>query len=57
MTYKNKQAEKVPYDKDASQTPQYIFDWLDSIYDFDYDLCASDEHNMAARYFTKSSRS
>lgn len=53
MTYKNKQAEKVPYDKDASQTPQYIYNWLDSIYDFDYDLCASDEHHLVDQYFTK----
>lgn len=53
MTYKNKQAEKIPYDKDASQTPKYIYDWLNSIYNFDYDLCASDEHHLADRYFTK----
>lgn len=41
------------FDKDSLQTPRYIFDWLDSIYNFDLDLCASDNHHFCDRYFTK----
>lgn len=41
------------FDKDSLQTPRYIFDWLDSYYDFDTDLCASDDHHYCDNYYTK----
>lgn len=41
------------FNKDSLQTPRYIFNWLNSIYIFDVDLCASDEHHYCDRYFTK----
>lgn len=41
------------FDKDALQTPRYIWQWLDSIYNFAMDLCASDDHHLCRPYFTK----
>jgi phage N-6-adenine-methyltransferase len=39
-------------DKNSWSTPQYIFDWLNSRFDFDLDLCASDNNHKVAEYFT-----
>jgi phage N-6-adenine-methyltransferase len=41
------------YDKDSLQTPQYLFDWLNDMYEFDVDVAASDKHHMCDRYITK----
>ena len=41
------------FDKDSLQTPRYIFDWLNSKYNFDVDLCASDDHHFCDKYYTK----
>lgn len=41
------------FDKDTWQTPQYIFNWLHSQFDFDIDLAASDDHHYCGMYFTK----
>lgn len=41
------------FDKDSLQTPRYIFDWLNSHYNFDVDLCASDDHHYCNNYYTK----
>ena len=41
------------YDKDSLQTPKYIYRWLNTKYDFDFDLTASDENSLAGRYFTQ----
>lgn len=41
------------FDKDSLKTPRYIFDWLDSIYHFDVDICASEEHYYCENYYTK----
>ncbi len=41
------------FDKDSLQTPQYIFNWLNSSFKFDVDLAASDEHHYCDNYFTK----
>lgn len=43
------------FDKDALQTPPYIINWLRTMYDFDVDLAASDDHHWCDTYFTKSS--
>lgn len=41
------------YDKDSLRTPKYLFDYLDSIYKFNTDLCASDEYHLKDQYYTK----
>jgi len=32
-------------EKDYYQNPEYIFNWMDDIYDFDVDLAANEENN------------
>jgi phage N-6-adenine-methyltransferase len=39
-------------DKNSWSTPQYIFDWLNSRFNFDLDLCASDNNHKHDHYFT-----
>ena len=39
------------FDKDTWETPQYLFNWLNSIYDFDIDLCASKENTKCDIWF------
>lgn len=39
------------FDKNTWATPQYLFDWLNSIYLFDIDLCASGENTKCAAWF------
>lgn len=41
------------FDKDAWATPQWLFDWQESIYDFDVDLCANDDNAKCKKYITK----
>jgi len=41
------------FDKDTWATPQYLFNWLNSIYNFDVDLCADKDNHKVNRYFTK----
>lgn len=45
------------FDKDTWATPQYLFNWLNSIYDFDVDLCASKENAKCEAYFTQDDNS
>lgn len=40
------------FDKDTWATPQYLFNWLNSIYDFDVDLCASSENAKTKCFFS-----
>ena len=42
----------MSFDRDTWSTPQYLFNWLDSIYDLDGDLCASEENAKCDKYFT-----
>ena len=37
---------------DEWATPQYFYDWLDSIYHFTLDPCASDDNHKCEKYFT-----
>jgi phage N-6-adenine-methyltransferase len=41
------------FNKDALQTPKWLFDWLDETFFFDCDLCASDDHHFVDNYYTK----
>lgn len=41
------------FDKDSLQTPEYLYNWLDSMYAFDADLAANDGHHFNEIYFTK----
>ena len=34
-------------------TPQYVFDWLNNIFNFELDPCASEENHKCNKYFTK----
>lgn len=40
-------------EKDLWQTPKEIFDSLDREFDFDIDICASDENALCISYFTE----
>ena len=40
------------FDKDALQTPPFLFNWLNSHYQFDVDLCASDDHHLTPDYYS-----
>ena len=39
------------FDRDCWATPQYLFNWLNSIYNFDIDLCANSENKKCDSYF------
>ena len=41
------------FDKDALQTPPYLFSWLDRKFHFDVDLAANAEHHFCESYFTQ----
>lgn len=41
------------FDKDSLQTPRFIYDWLHAKYNFNVDLCASDDHHYCDKYYTK----
>ena len=34
-------------------TPQYVFDWLNNIFNFELDPCASKENHKCDKYYTK----
>lgn len=38
---------------DSYRTPKWLFSWLDSEYDFDFDICASDENHLCEKYYTE----
>lgn len=38
---------------DSYRTPPWLFNWLDSQYDFDFDVCASDENHKCEKYYTE----
>jgi len=38
------------FDKDTWATPQYLFNWLNSIYDFDIDLCADVDNSKCSNW-------
>ena len=40
-------------DRDAWQTPPYLYRWLNTRYNFSLDAAASDEHHLNYNYFTK----
>ena len=44
---------EMSFDKDTWSTPQYLFNWLNNFYNFDIDLCASEENNKCDNYFNK----
>ena len=44
----------LEFDKDAYETPQFLFNWLDSRFKFDIDGCASSENAKCDIYFTDS---
>jgi phage N-6-adenine-methyltransferase len=37
---------------DLWETPQWLFDQLDAVYNFDHDVCALPENTKCARFFT-----
>ena len=39
--------------KDSWRTPLYLFDALDQEFDFDVDICASEDNKLLLDYFTK----
>ena len=41
----------MSFDKNTWATPQYLFNWLDEIYNFDIDLCANEENHKVGFYF------
>jgi site-specific DNA-methyltransferase (adenine-specific) len=38
---------------DSYRTPPWLFRWLDEQYDFDFDICASDENHKCDKYYTE----
>ena len=38
---------------DSYRTPPWLFEWLDNEYDFDFDICASDENHLLPKYYTE----
>lgn len=38
---------------DSYRTPPWLFKWLDEEYDFDFDICASDENHKCDKYYTE----
>ena len=39
---------------DRWRTPRWLFDKLDGVFDFDFDMCASDDNHLCSNYFTAS---
>ena len=42
---------------DSYRTPPWLFKWLDNEYDFDIDICASDENHLVSNYYTEENSS
>ena len=40
------------FDRDSWSTPQYLYEWLNCIYSFDIDLCASKDNHKCNDYFS-----
>ncbi len=38
---------------DSYRTPPWLVRWLDEEYDFDFDICASDENHVFDKYYTE----
>lgn len=38
---------------DSYRTPPWLFKWLDSEYDFEFDICASDDNHLCEKYYTE----
>lgn len=55
MQIKQSQMDKVHYSSNSEEweTPQDLFDALDSIYHFTLDACASIDNYKVAKYYTK----
>lgn len=49
---KNKRQAKGKL-SDSYRTPPWLIRWLDDEYDFDFDVCASDENHLFDRYYTE----
>lgn len=45
-------ARKGKLDADSYETPSWLFKWLDDEYNFDIDLCASDNNHKLPVYYT-----
>lgn len=43
----------MKFDRDTWQTPPWLYAWLDSLYGFNLDAAASDEHHLCDKFFTK----
>lgn len=41
------------FDRDTWETPDWLFDWQNGIYDFDVDLCASKENTKCKNFISK----
>ena len=49
---KNKRQAKGKL-SDSYRTPPWLIKWLDEEYDFDFDICASDENHLFDKYYTE----
>ena len=38
---------------DSYRTPPWLFEYLDNQYDFEFDICASDENHLCGKYYTE----
>lgn len=45
------------FDRDCWATPQYLFNWLNSVYNFDVDLCANNDNKKCENYFNEEDNS
>lgn len=50
---KNKRQAKGKL-SDSYRTPPWLIAWLDSEYDFDFDICSSDENKLFDKHYTES---
>ena len=48
-------ANQQDFDRDAWQTPEYFFNWLNKRFDFDIDGCANDSNALCANWVGKGS--
>ena len=51
MTTNIQPINKELFNRDSWSTPQYLFDWLNSIYKFDIDLCADSENKKCDYWY------
>ena len=56
MQQENKRQAKGKL-SDSYRTPPWLFKWLDNEYDFDIDICASDENHLVSNYYTEENSS